>query len=62
MKYNDDLFNISSIFYSKTNIQDNSTNNIELENQLLNILLKKLKETLNDKTTKYNGVLKIRFI
>lgn len=64
MKYNDELFNISSEYYSK--IDKEAVDNVDerttcLERELLAVLLKIVRESLNDGTIKQNGLLKIKF-
>lgn len=64
MKYNDYLFNISSEYYSKIDNEtvDNTEEKTErLEKELLSILLKRFKESLNDSSIKKNGILKTKF-
>jgi len=64
MKYNEDLFSTSYEYYAKTDIENTDVINEEilcLEKELLQILLKKFKNNLEDKNKNYNGVLKIRF-
>lgn len=60
MKYNEELFNISSQLYSKTN--SINENNDAVEKELLKILLNKIKDNLNTLENQINGILKIKFI
>ena len=61
MKYNDKAFNISKQYYPK--IQDVKIDNIDKkwQNKLLNILLKRFKEELENNKNQNNGIIKVKF-
>ena len=64
MKYNEDLFNISSEYYVNTDIEHTDVvdeETLRLEKELLEILLKKFRNILDDKSKNHNGVLKTKF-
>ncbi len=63
MRYNDDLFNVSSQYYSKidSEIVDNvDEKTFGIEKELLTILLKKFRNTFRNKNIQHNGLLKIK--
>ena len=64
MIYNEDLFNISSEYYVKTDIKNTDVideETLQLEKQLLQILLKRFRNIINDKSRNCNGLLKTKF-
>ena len=62
MKYNDNIFSISSEFFTKTDKKNTYTNDEQtrtLEKELLQILLNKFRTILTIKNQKYNGIIKL---
>lgn len=60
MKYEDQIFNLSAEAYTKTEVNNNETEEIlKKQSRLLKILLKKFEEEINNKKTISQGILKV---